>query len=65
MNEKNYPEYYKKLSKFIVNKYTYLDEDNLINICNTKSKCVRTPLKVDYNFLEKCQNKFMPVFTFI
>ena len=52
MNEKNYPEYYKKLSKFIVNKYTYLDEDNLINICNTKSKCVRTPLKVDYNFLE-------------
>lgn len=52
MNEKNYPEYYKKLSKFIVDKYTYLDEDNLINICNTKSKCVRTALKVDYNYLK-------------
>jgi hypothetical protein len=53
MNKKNYPEYYKKLSKFIVEKYTYLDEDNIINICNTKSKCVRTGLKVDYNYLEK------------
>ena len=32
MEEKNYPVYYKKLSKFIVDKYTYVDEEGYINL---------------------------------
>ncbi len=51
MEEKNYPSYYKKLSKFIVDKYTYVDEEGYINLCNTSNKCVRTALLVDREFL--------------
>jgi hypothetical protein len=43
---------FEKLSDLLVDKFTYLDDDNLINFCYQNGKCKRTSINVSENYMK-------------
>lgn len=51
VKDSNNEKYFIRLSDFLVDNYTFIDDDNLINFCFKSGECKRTQLFVDEEFL--------------
>lgn len=51
VKDTNNEKYFIRLADFLVDNYTFIDDDNLINFCFKSGECKRTQLFVDEEFL--------------